>query len=240
MLTFIIPSINRPTLKRTLESILKQTDPDWKAIVVFDGTNSKLPITDPRIKVINIPKTGKLNHGGAVRNVGIAQVSQDSGESCEAKFEGCEATRVGVARPDEVPWTSGESLRDSGVTNSWIGFVDDDDTISPDYITKFKEELNLKPELGVIVFRMVQNQNTVLPPINATDLIRGKVGISFCVKSEILNKFKFNPSNAEDFELLNTLKINKIPIVISKYITYFVRNCKLTTNIDLERYYINL
>jgi len=202
MLTFIIPSINRPTLKRTLDSLLSQTDPDWKAIVVFDGVETTLPEvigTDSRISCINIPKTGKLNHGGAVRNVGIVQVSQSD--------------------------------------NSWIGFVDDDDTLSPDYITRFKEELSLKPNLDVIIFRLIF-RNNVIPSNSVGDIIKSHVGISFCMRKDI--PLRFDPSSAEDFDLLSRLKQNGFKMMISSYITYFARTEPINNiNLKLNKVYIN-
>lgn len=36
-ITFIIPSINRETLSRTIDSLFKQSNPNWKAIIIFDG-----------------------------------------------------------------------------------------------------------------------------------------------------------------------------------------------------------
>jgi hypothetical protein len=36
IVTFVVPSLNRPSLPRSLGSIVAQTDPRWKAIVCFD------------------------------------------------------------------------------------------------------------------------------------------------------------------------------------------------------------
>jgi glycosyltransferase involved in cell wall biosynthesis len=72
--TFIIPTIGRDTLYRTLESLLAQTVTDWRAIVVVDQSgNFKLPLDDPRIFVFGLIE--KLGHGhcsGQVRNCGMA------------------------------------------------------------------------------------------------------------------------------------------------------------------------
>ena len=42
LITFIIPSIGRPSLQRTINSLMDMKDPDWKAIIVFDGINPTL------------------------------------------------------------------------------------------------------------------------------------------------------------------------------------------------------
>ena len=73
-LTFIIPSINRPSLINTLISLQNQTDVNWNAIVIFDGMDCKPSIFDNRIHYINIPKKGFKNCAGLVRNEGIKLV----------------------------------------------------------------------------------------------------------------------------------------------------------------------
>ena len=80
MITFIIPSLNRPTLQRTIDSLINQTNPNWKAIVVFDGVDG-ITFEDERITTLNINKTGlegpKNGHSGLVRNEGIKLVDTD-------------------------------------------------------------------------------------------------------------------------------------------------------------------
>jgi glycosyltransferase involved in cell wall biosynthesis len=77
--TFIIPTIGRATLKNTLLSLINQTNPNWNAIVIFDGiepdknllffSDNKL---DSRIKILQCQKLGEgSNYAGRVRNYGI-------------------------------------------------------------------------------------------------------------------------------------------------------------------------
>ena len=73
MITFIIPSVNRPTLTRSIYSLIKQTNPKWKCIIVFDGIE-KVDYPDKRILSISIEKIGAFTHtgnAGLVRNKGI-------------------------------------------------------------------------------------------------------------------------------------------------------------------------
>lgn len=74
MITFIIPSLNRPTLKRTIDSLLKQTNPNWKCIIIYDGVDGT-QFDDERIETIKIEKVGVIGgvngQSGRVRNVGI-------------------------------------------------------------------------------------------------------------------------------------------------------------------------
>lgn len=79
MITFIVPTINRPTLHRAIDSLIAQTDGDWKCIVIFDGVE-EVDFDDKRILSIEIPKLGKFgNNGnaGLVRNVGIEMVETE-------------------------------------------------------------------------------------------------------------------------------------------------------------------
>ncbi len=79
LVTFIVPSVNRPTLKKALQSLKNTQSASWKAILVLDGVDSRLTQDDlcDKIKVVNIPKTGFSNCAGAVRNKGIAMVDTE-------------------------------------------------------------------------------------------------------------------------------------------------------------------
>jgi glycosyltransferase involved in cell wall biosynthesis len=74
LITFIIPSINRPTIDNTIQSLLDQTNPNWECLLLYDGVDGKT-FDDPRIKIIKLNKLGKKGerHGnaGLVRNEGI-------------------------------------------------------------------------------------------------------------------------------------------------------------------------
>ena len=181
MITFIIPTIGRNTLQKTIDSLLKQTNNNWKAIVVFDGV-PKIKYEDSRIESIIIPKRGKLNHAGGVRNFAIKQVKTE-----------------------------------------WIGFVDDDDTLGPDYIEKFEEEIKLNSDTQCIIFRMttVHDKSGIFPKPQDKNFIKNNVGISFVMKKKL--NLLFEPSGTEDFTLLNKIREQGNKIVISPYVTYFVR-----------------
>ena len=77
--TFVIPSINRPSLQRTLKSLMVQTNPSWRATVVFDGVmpDNRTP-PDPRIRYVflnkkmgDVKSDGAHGRAGRVRNYGI-------------------------------------------------------------------------------------------------------------------------------------------------------------------------
>lgn len=124
------------------------------------------------------------------------------------------------------------------VTTEWIAFVDDDDTLSPDYVNKFKEEIALNPKAKCIIFRMKTkyDPDKVLPAPHHNNFLKNKVGISFAIKKDI--NILFEPSLVEDFVLLDKIRSENHKMVISPYVTYFVRElpCDMPT---YKRVYIN-
>ena len=100
ILTFIIPSIGRESLKFSIESLLNQTNSNWKAIIIFDGVKNNLNINHEKIITYEIEKKGSsINQASEVRNYGISKANSE-----------------------------------------WIAFLDDDDTISNDYVEIFYNE----------------------------------------------------------------------------------------------------
>ena len=199
IVTFIIPTIGRETLNRSIESILNQTIENWKAIIIFDGIKSNITINDERIKIIEIEKKGLyINCAGNVRNEGIKYA-----------------------------------------TTEWIAFLDDDDTISHNYIETFYKELELNPNLDVLIFRMMIN-NRIVPKLETNNFYLNDVGISFIMRLSIYNSGTiFTADGAEDFLYLDKIRKAGYIIIISPYITYFVRNEPFFTNIIGNRSIIN-
>ncbi len=83
--TFVIPSIGRSTLLRTLQSIAATQSKMWRVIVVFDGCKAPVAITEwisqnnwkDNITLVEIPKVGFQNCAGQVRNAGIKHVNTE-------------------------------------------------------------------------------------------------------------------------------------------------------------------
>lgn len=196
-ITFIIPTINRPTLQRTLQSLYDQNDPHWRAIIIFDNVSNNIHVTDQRVSIIELDKkagSGK-NSAGLVRNAGINQVITE-----------------------------------------WIGFVDDDDIITPDYAAKARRSIDRYNKADCIIFRMYY-EHDVLPRYQATELKCGEVGISFCARTSILKQFPFIPGQFEDWDFIQRLISNNKCIMVEPYVVYMVRNYILHCNIDdYERY----
>jgi len=107
------------------------------------------------------------------------------------------------------------------VTTEWVGFVDDDDTLTPCYVDRFLS--HVKEDIDVIIFRM-NLDDRILPPLNHATFHINYVGISFAVKTSLFHEgFWFEPSSAEDFYLLDRYRSERKHIMISPHVTYLVR-----------------
>jgi hypothetical protein len=198
-ITFIIPTIGRYSIIKTIESLFRQTDNNWNCIIVCDGIslNSEIQNTinnDIRISVITIEKTGICNNAGTVRNRGIELVKTE-----------------------------------------WVGFVDDDDELSPLYVETFISNIYEDNLLKCIIFRMMYSDNGIFPYKNHTNFIKERVGISFCYSMELVKQgLKFVSDDLEDFKLLDEIRSKGHKILMSNKICYFVRPNK---NINLQFVY---
>lgn len=73
LVTFVVPSQGRMSLQFTLNSFLDQTNPNWRAIIIFDGPEStavlKYQPTDSRI--IYFIRYSKMSSSESLRNFGV-------------------------------------------------------------------------------------------------------------------------------------------------------------------------
>ena len=180
-ITFIIPSLNRPTINRSIESLLNQTNPNWECIIIYDGVDG-LTFDDDRVKTINITKTGTIGpvHGesGLVRNEGIKQVNTE-----------------------------------------WIGFLDDDDTLHPDYVNTLYEKYS---NYDFIIWSMVYPNGNTLPQGNS--IRPGNVGISFCYRNKFENLTFDKNRDGEDFDFLIKLKSFTNNYIIAPEVMYKINH----------------
>jgi hypothetical protein len=132
----------------------------------------------------------------------------------------------------------------SYVKNSeWIGFLDDDDTLSFDYIEKLKNEIRSN-NIDVCIFRMIYENNIILPGKIDKSINKNRVGISFALKSYITCNTKFSNSQHEDYFYLKELEYKNYKIVISPFVCYYIRMSQIngvdnSNNNNLERILIN-
>jgi hypothetical protein len=192
-ITFIVPTVGRATLFRTLTSIRQQTNSRWKAIVIFDGcapTDESVLglLQDTRFLYVSIKKQGVLSsnqHGqaGHIRNIGMSMV-----------------------------------------TTPWIGFVDDDDVILPNYIEKLIEESSALSNADLISFRMIDADHLVPPPL-CQSILPNQIGISFAIKTSLSKEgFLFSQSEREDYHFVKEVHRAKKMIILSSHVTYLTRD----------------
>lgn len=118
-------------------------------------------------------------------------------------------------------------VRNAGIKNvensTWIGFLDDDDYLTNDYISKLKKELELNNTMEICIFRMAYGNGYIVPSKFDKNITRNKVGISFAIKKYITDNILFNNNPYEDYIFLKEAQNKKFKIIISSYVTYFVR-----------------
>jgi glycosyltransferase involved in cell wall biosynthesis len=109
------------------------------------------------------------------------------------------------------------------VETKWIGFLDDDDYLSPNYIDYLLTEIENFPNIDACIFRMGYENGTILPSKLDKNIIRNKVGISFAIKKNITEKINFINSPFEDYIFLKNIINFKYKTLLSSYVAYFVR-----------------
>ena len=185
VITFIIPSIGRDSLKYSVESLINQTSENWKAIIVFDGCKNNLEETlnNDKFSIYEIEKTsGVINQASEVRNYALQYVN-----------------------------------------TKWVAFLDDDDTISNDYVEYFLKQTNIF-QFDLFIYRMINKDLKIFPSLESKDIIPCDVGISFIVKKTVFDCVSFKNSHCEDYDFLNLVKKNNYLILISNTIKYFVKS----------------
>jgi hypothetical protein len=191
IITFILPTIGRNHLIKSIYSVYSQTISNWNLLIIFDGIKSTINnpklIKDKRIKILtNNCKLGQIkpnhNNAGKVRNFGFGYIN----------------------------------------SSEWIGFIDDDDLLEPFYIESLIKEADNDVELIIFKMRHSRNKNLIVPPNNCTTIIKNKVGISFCFKRKLLEKYNLKFVNDENEDYLFLMELLKLGIKykISNKITY--------------------
>lgn len=179
MITFLIPSIGRPSVQAAVDSLYKQTIPNWRAIVCFDRVQP------------NIQPSEKVS----------VMVCDDQDP---VKF------RAGLVR----------NYARKHVKTEWVGLLDDDDSVTPDYVDKLKQ---CGPNSDIVVFQMIYQGGRVLPPNRHTEFLRkGRVGISFAFRNSINVAFK--PIFCEDYYFLSEARQKGCRITLCPHVCYRVKH----------------
>ena len=113
--TFIVPSVGRPSLRRALQSIHDQTDPDCEVVVVFDQNKAilndyhRMESADKRLWLLHTEK----GNAGETRNVGLDWFASN-GDSEWVAF---------LDDDDYLLPTYVEHLRESAEDHPWADMV---------------------------------------------------------------------------------------------------------------------
>lgn len=193
MIDFIVPSVGRETLPNSCNSLLNQTNPNWKCYVGFDGLNesqvsNELLVEDSRINYLYLPE--KLG---------------------TSEFHG-NAGRVRNKITDSIETRS-----------DWTGFLDDDDTLSQYYVEILNNEVQKEKydcyvfrmnHNGIIIppydmDTLQQNYVGISFCVNTEFLVN--------------NNISFVNNNAEDFLFLQSIMEHGGKIKILPFVGYFVR-----------------
>ena len=201
IITFILPTIGRESLTDSIVSLLKQTNPNRKCILIFDGI-SIIPtieyglttyslINDDRFILHPIKKSGYYNETDHTHRIG---------------------GQAGLVR------NAGLDI----VQTNWVGFLDDDDTIDSKYVETLYSKYH---QFDIVIWRMLNYSDEIFPPLDCIDEVKiAQVGISFCYKMNNLSKVRFKENDGgEDYYFLTTLIEKDNNYIIASEIFYYVK-----------------
>ena len=202
IVTFVVPSLNRPSLPRSLGSIVNQTDPRWKAIVCFDRRPGARIQTDHVFEFSN-PKVSVFDY-------------EDPGDTVKGMTSGPGPVRnYAVSKAD----------------TEWVAFLDDDDALTDDYVSRLAEE---GEGADAIVFRMIYTNGNFLPREFMTPhkFSLGHFGVSSAVRRSVFDKIQYTRGRGEDYRLIRDIKAAGMCVKFSKYATYLIRQHEPTERIS--------
>jgi len=211
-ITFIIPTIGRPSLNDTVNSILSQTCQEWYVVIVFDGIEPNFEIHDDRIQIVQfageISESHKSNEhrAGCVRNYGVQFV-----------------TTEWIAFVDDD-----DTLRQNYVE------VFLEETAKYDNDAVIFRMIQHDVIDGEQVIR-------IHPDLNIDNFYLRNVGISFAVKKRIFGSgIVFRNGIEEDYHFLDIVRQNNYKMMISPNILYTVKAVNVQLRIPLiTRVFIN-
>lgn len=193
MIDFIVPSVGRETLPNSCNSLLNQTNPQWKCYVGFDGleksqVSDELILDDPRIQYLYLPeKLGTSDfHGNAGR------VRNRIMDSIENRSE-------------------------------WTGFLDDDDTLSQYYVEILANEVQKEKFDCYVFRMNHDGNIIPAYDMNVIQQNHVGISFCVNTKFLIDNNIKFVNNNAEDFLFLQSIMEHGGKIKILPFVGYFVR-----------------
>lgn len=102
---------------------------------------------------------------------------------------------------------------------SWIGFLDDDDTLDVNYVQILFDRYS---EYDFVIWRMIYPDGKILP--STKEIQFGNVGISFCYRNKFDDLLFDTNRDGEDFDFLKKLKNLSSNYVFASEIMYKVNH----------------
>lgn len=110
----------------------------------------------------------------------------------------------------------------SKAVTPWVSFLDDDDTVTSDYVERLYEEIGKNPDADIIHFRQYFLRGLIMPGWPTVEW--GNIGIAYSVKREVALEYPEKSEKHEDYEHVKRMVEAGKKIVFSPYITYRVRH----------------
>lgn len=191
----------------SLQSVIDQSNPNWLILVVFDGLVSDSLYLN---STSNLPVYYRELPNSMIQDDRVCFIHGPSNRQAN-----CGA----LNRNHAVKF----------VKTPWIGFLDDDDTVDAQYVDHILRHEKEYPKAMAILFRMCVDVPTLgylVPAATSTNIFRQDAGISFAVRTEVFQqmKYEFYPSNWEDFLFLHALRKDKVPVLMSEHLAYYVKD----------------
>lgn len=109
----------------------------------------------------------------------------------------------------------------------WVSMLDDDDTVTEDYVQRLEEEIKAHPEADIIIFREYFIADLMEEDVTEDHFIWrkpivtwGEIGIAFSVKREVALEHPFFKEPNEDLRFVARLQRAGYNIHFSKYLVY--------------------
>lgn len=105
--------------------------------------------------------------------------------------------------------------------------LDDDDTVTDDYVQRLEEESKANPEADVIVFREYFIADLMEEDVTEDHFIWnkpviewGQIGIAFSVRREVAVKYPYQTEPHEDLHFMKRIAEAGHKVYFSKYLVY--------------------
>lgn len=178
-----------------------------------------------------IPSIGRNNLSRALQSL---QAQTDTSWEAIVVFDGMEHQPPNGFQDDlRINFINSPKKKSAGLTRNfamhnlkhdWYAFLDDDDKVRKDYIEKLREEINRFPKTKTVIWRINYNKD-IVPDAGSNDFRIGRVGIAFAIHRSVYHYYGiyFKNQYAEDFDMLDRIRKRGLPMVISPYVVYSVR-----------------